>query len=471
MKVDFQDGSLRFVSENSKSQFAVIECDICRSGTNSHRMNISRRAIRASVPSVVGKPILASVNFEGTNFEGHEIDEIPVGFFDEEVTTPIKDGELYLRARGKIWKRYFPDVMKVFQYKQGKTDVSAELEILQGEEPTERNGHIDLFSLTGCTLLGVRPAIPGSEARVLTFAEIKKEYAKESEKPSERRESMAITYKIDTKELKHTPWGDVDKIQLRDKIMEAENRDELVKEVYALVEDGWQEAPSEHLKYPIMELDGETFYYNREALASALGYAKKENEEEVIKKVEALYEKFELELADEGEPAVTDEEIKEEVVDGEGDDEKAEEFSIRVLADLIACKNAVERLAFIKKLECKDEDANIVMAKVCELCDKLADLEKFKQEILAEKTEAGIANILSEVKPVLAKDDYAKIEKEAKDIAYEDLDLFRAKTKAFAFDNAIEKVQKFEDESIIKMGLPSTGERSEASIFEKILNK
>ena len=110
---------------------------------------------------------------------------------------------------------------------------------------------------------------------------------------------MATTYKVNKTELKGTPWGDVDKTALRNKVMKASNRDSLVKDVYALVEADWENSPSEHLKYPIMQLVGDTFYYNRGALASALGYAKKENETEVIKKVESLYRKFNLEDGEE----------------------------------------------------------------------------------------------------------------------------------------------------------------------------
>ena len=47
-----------------------------------------------------------------------------------------------------------------------------------------------------------------------------------------------------------------------------------------------------------MELVGDTFYYNRYALSSALAYAKQENETSVINKVEKLYKKFNLD--DEG---------------------------------------------------------------------------------------------------------------------------------------------------------------------------
>lgn len=113
------------------------------------------------------------------------------------------------------------------------------------------------------------------------------------------------TYKIDkSKEaMSDTPWGNIDKTELRNKIMEANNRDSLVKAVYMLVQDGWQDAPSERLKYPVMQIKGDSVVYNRDGLASALGYAKKENETEVINKVEAIYEKLGLGKEDDAEMA------------------------------------------------------------------------------------------------------------------------------------------------------------------------
>ena len=104
------------------------------------------------------------------------------------------------------------------------------------------------------------------------------------------------TYKIDkSKEAMSTAdWGDYDKATMRDKIMEAKNRDTLVKSVYLLVEDGWKDAPSEHLKYPVMMLDGDKFIYNRNALSSALAYAKQNDETEVVNKIKAIYKKLDL---------------------------------------------------------------------------------------------------------------------------------------------------------------------------------
>lgn len=104
------------------------------------------------------------------------------------------------------------------------------------------------------------------------------------------------SYKVDkSKEAMSTKdWGKVDKSTMRQKIMEASNRDKLVKDVYMLILDNWKEAPSEGLKYPVMELKGDTFVYNVNALSSALGYAKKENETSVVTKVEKIRKKLGL---------------------------------------------------------------------------------------------------------------------------------------------------------------------------------
>ena len=104
------------------------------------------------------------------------------------------------------------------------------------------------------------------------------------------------SYKVDkSKEaMSDDDWGSVDKASMRDKIMDASNKSSLVKSVYALVESGWEEAPSEKLKYPLMQLKGDTFVYNRGALSSALGYAKKEEETAVVSKIEKIYKKLGL---------------------------------------------------------------------------------------------------------------------------------------------------------------------------------
>lgn len=294
--ISFSVERAQLVSDSSDSQFATVGIDCCRSGWNYNNYFITKNAIKDSAESIKGKPVLVSVNSQGTDFQGHEVDEIPCGFFVEESPTIYEgaDGELYLYAVAKIWKNYFDDVMAIFQSKNGKTDVSMEIELVDGYFSED---NIDLFSFLGVTLLGVEPAISGAKAVVLSFADMKQMYKNSSLKDyskQRRRELFGKKLTVNKTELKDTPWGDVDKTKLRNAIMNASNCDEIVHSVYALVEDGWQDAPSEHLKYPLMQLVGDTLYYNRYALSSALAYAKQEHDDSVVSKIEKLYDKFKI---------------------------------------------------------------------------------------------------------------------------------------------------------------------------------
>lgn len=559
-RCNFEVDNFKVVEENSNSQFATLEIDVCRSGQNSHEMPISRSAIEYAANSIKGKPILAAFDILDTDFLGHEDNEQPVGFFVEEEPQIVEkeyDGnpELFIRAKGKVWKRYFDNAMNIFKRKGGKTDVSMEIDMLDFQEPENgKEGFINIFSILGCTLLGVKPAIRGAEAKVLSFAEIKDEYDKESSKSdlerfaNERMDKMAeVTYKINKTELKDTPWGDVDKTAMRNKIMKAINKATLVKSVYALVEDGWQDAPSEHLKYPLMQLVGDTFYYNRYALSSALAYAKQENETSVINKVEKLYKKFNLD--DEGgddknmaedktkdmseetlenqEPEVMEEQLESDDVedmseeemqdeeafadddkevdkadendepddnDPEGSDENAEEFEKSACSDdeeeMCDGKMSLDVNAYAgamlemlkaetdeqrdeaKKLGLSDDEKlNIVMEECYSIACELAELRQFRIDTLKEKTAFETTKILAEVKQDLPQDKYAELEAEAEKCQFEEVEEFRVKARAFAYEFGVKKKDKKKDEHI-RMGFDfGQSHNADTNVFVKILNK
>ena len=430
-----------------------------------------------------------------------------------------------------------------------------EIDMLDFQEPENgKEGFINIFSILGCTLLGVKPAIRGAEAKVLSFAEIKDEYDKESSKSdierfaNERMDKMAeVTYKINKTELKDTPWGDVDKTTMRNKIMKAINKATLVKSVYALVEDGWQDAPSEHLKYPLMQLVGDTFYYNRYALSSALAYAKQENETSVINKVEKLYKKFNLD--DEGgddknmaedkkkdmseetlenqEPEVMEEQLESDDVedmseeemqdeetfadddkevdkadendepddnDSEGSDENAEEFEKSACSDdeeeMCDGKMSLDVNAYAgamlemlkaetdeqrdeaKKLGLSDDEKlNIVMEECYSIACELAELRQFRIDTLKEKTAFETTQILAEVKQDLPQDKYAELEAEAEKCQFEEVEEFRVKARAFAYEFGVKKKDKKKDEHI-RMGFDfGQSHNADTNVFVKILNK
>ena len=216
------------------------------------------------------------------------------------------DGYLDAYVDVVLSKRYAKDAYDVF-VKDNNRSVSIEFNY---SHPEDDEYEVESYVIRGTTILGktVNPSVPKANITVTRFSEedADKFFAKVHNNSltvlkkfvEERKESMAEgkTYKIDkSKEaMSETPWGDVDKTELRNKIMEAKNKATLVKAVYMLVEDGWEDAPSEKLKYPVMEIKGDSVVYNRDGLSAALGYAKKENETEVIKKVEAIYKKLGL---------------------------------------------------------------------------------------------------------------------------------------------------------------------------------
>ena len=565
-RCNFEVDNYRLVEESSQSQFATLEVDVCRSGDNSHDMPISKEAIEQCANSIKGKPVLAAFQFADIDFGGHDFDEQPVGFFVEEEPEIIEKEhagktEKFIRAKAKVWKRYFENAMDIFKRKQGRSDVSMEIDMLDFQEPDNgHKGYINLFSILGCTLLGVKPAIQGAEARVLSFSEIKNEYDKESQGSdierfaNERRDKMAeVSYKINKTELKDTPWGEVDKTDMRNKIMKAINKATLVKSVYALVEDGWQDAPSQHLKYPIMQLVGDTFYYNRYGLASALAYAKQEGESAVVNKVKKLYNKFNLE-DDEGgddksmadvkkkmqeeevmedvkcadEEQMQDEEVMEDVLDNaedstedemcgnkmedeptedfsddeeevdkadendepddedaKGSDEKAEEFEDEpveemaldmnnyagAMLEMLKAENDEQRKEARELGLSNDDKMNVIMEECYSIACELAELRKFREDTINEKTDFEIAQVLASVKQDLPMEKYAELEAKSKECSYEDLEQFKLMAKAFAYENGVTRGQKKKD-THIRMGYDFGFKKDrKTNVFAQILNK
>lgn len=556
MNYNFAITDAEILNENKDSRFLTMECLVCRSGENSHRIPITRDAIKDAAPTLQGVPLLAEFTYDDNDFYGHGVyeEENMVGFFVEEEPQLVEqDGELYIKGKAKLWKRYFPQAVDILKRKNGEAPMSMEMECLDWEEATPtKDGIVNKFQFLGVTLLSVKPSIQGSKARVLSFSEMKDEYDKENQSElekfsEERRKFMAQKYKINKTELKTTPWGDVDKTAMRNKIMEASNKVTLVKSVYALVEDGWQDAPTEHLKYPIMELVGDTFYYNRYALSSALAYAKQENETSVINKVEKLYKKFNLD--DEGgddknmaedkkkkmseetlenqETEVMEEQVESEDVedmseeemqdeetfadddkevdkadeddepddnDPEDSDENAEEFEesecsdneeemcdgkmsldVNVYAgamlEMLKAETDEQRDEARKLGLSDDEKLNIVMEECYSIACELAELRQFRIDTLKEKTVFETTQILAEVKQDLPQDKYAELEAEAGKCQFEEVEDFRVKARAFAYEFGVKKKDKKKDEHI-RMGFDfGQSHKVDTNVFVKILNK
>lgn len=296
------------LEDYAEDEFSIARMGFLSTRPNSHELNISEDVLRQSAPSVLGKWVVADMTAiidAGTHTDNQTI----VGRVPENQTVEfVKDDDGYLRAYVDtiISKVYARDYCAMFEGDNDRA-VSVEMTVETSEED---ENEVLSFRIVGVTTLGhaIRPSCPQSNITFTRFSEedanaffnkVHKNSLTALEQFAESRKKLMAeskSYKIDkSKEaMSDKAWGDVDKTELRNKIMEAKNRSTLVKAVYMLIEDGWEESPSEHLKYPVMCFEGDTLVYNKGGLSSALGYAKKENETTVVNKINKIYKNLGL---------------------------------------------------------------------------------------------------------------------------------------------------------------------------------
>lgn len=540
----FSVDDIYLFTDDEDVDFALGEVYLLAEGNNSHKNPISLDVLKRDAHTMLGKFLIAKYSDFQKDVTTHTQDQQIVGYFpkDGKIQFKEKDGKTFAVFDVLISKLYATPVYQLFK-EHNFRNVSAEFSCIEQEEPDENGDNpIEKIMFHGCTILGLNytPSCEGAEMNIKRFsAESADDYYSKHNNSlklfSERRKKELAdkkTYKINEKELKDTPWGEIDKTDIRDKIMNAENRDELVKVVYGVVEDGWQEAPSEHLKYPLMQLVGDTFYYNRNALSSALTYAKQNDEQEVIDKVEKLYKDFDL--ADEGgekmaekkfdelegrevyavvirkvqehlgkdyfvnsiqddKVVVTNEETKERFdipaeihaeADGkefkvEIDFDKMEKSEVQKMGlnseAIMAMVNAetVEAREEAKKMVDKtDEQTNIIMEKVCAMACELEELRTFKTQKLNEEKNFAVDKIMANVKDDLSVEKYEELMEEGKNCEFEKIAEFESKVKSFAYDESKKKTKKKED--IIRMGFVGnvtneTKPTSKEDVFKKFL--
>lgn len=290
-------------------KFTVYKCCFLSTKPNAHKLNIGDSVLRKYADTILGNFLVAKVQFGDAM--SHEKDEIIYGYFprEQEVEFVEDDDVTKAYAYAVVSKRYSKEFNGIFEFDNLRNS-SVEMAV---ETDDDNENSVLSFDIFGLTCLGKRinGSCPDADIEMVRFTaeEADAYFAKNADAVSSlkqfvetRKQSMAEkkTYKVDkSKEsMSNDDWSEVDKADLRNKIMAASNRAKLVKDVYLLVENGWEDSPSENLKYPVMELSGDTFVYNRKALASALAYAKQNNEQAVVNKIEKIYKRLDLDDTD-----------------------------------------------------------------------------------------------------------------------------------------------------------------------------
>lgn len=321
---------------NDKNFLEIEIFAISDANPNRNKSHFTLESMQKGLESFNDKPILGFFNKQG-DFESHngrvaydpeeQVDywdnsngEQILGFIRQTDRKEIveRDGLHWICCTAMIYTQYnYKQVKKLL--KDRKKKVSVEIAVLDSEM-VDGVEHIKEFDLKGITILGSRNGIQvkeGIEGAGLSILEvfdaarfsgqkqtIIQAYSQlEDDEKNKEDGNLAIedfekALKVNkSKEaMSDTSWGDVDKAELRKRVVEASNFKEIADDVFLDLREGWEEGEVTKLKYPVMEIKGDELVYNRGALGSAKAYAEKNGEEEVLKKLKAIYEHLGLDF-------------------------------------------------------------------------------------------------------------------------------------------------------------------------------
>ena len=308
IKFQMEEIAPDWLNDYPEDKFTVFKTCFLSTQKNSHNLDISAEVLKRDAKTILGNFLVAKLQYGDAST--HLPAEIIYGYFPKEQDVEFEeteDGNVKAWAYCVVSKQYGQEFNEIFDL-QNLRNTSVEMKVKVVDDADE--GEVESFDIYGLTCLGlsIKGSCPDAMMTMIRFSQEDadayfskihehnltplKKFAKE------RKDNMAEnkSYKVDkSKEaMSEKAWGEVDKTDLRNKIMDAKNKNSLVKSVYMLVEEGWEDAPSDHLKYPVMCFEGDKLVYNRYGLASALAYARQENETAVINKIERIYKKLDI---------------------------------------------------------------------------------------------------------------------------------------------------------------------------------
>lgn len=324
------------VEEINNGDFLKLKLYAISDTVNRNGSEFLRDGFEESIPTIYNKPILAYFNKKIGDAEEHnsrmDIDqygdafydydydgaEKPVGVIPEsaDIYIEVVDGKNWVVINSAyVWVEYNKRLIEVIK-RQITKKVSVEIEAIDSweEDGIEK---IRVWKFLGITILGKdkygNPIEEGIEGAKLvldgyensnTFntykskfrfaisrnkdtysSDILEKYGVTSSgeknmfsKQDKYGTGKPISVDKSKEAVSNDSWGDVDKTSLRNTVLEAKNYKTLVKSVYLDVQDGWEESPSEKLKYPVMQYKNGKFVYNAGGLLSAQQYGEKYDE-------------------------------------------------------------------------------------------------------------------------------------------------------------------------------------------------
>lgn len=296
------------LSDYEDDEFAVAKMGYLSTKPNSHGLKISEKVLRENASTVLNKWLVADMT--GIVDAGtHTKEEKIVGRIPKEQDVEfVFDTNGYLRAYVDvvISKIYAKDFCKIFEEENNRA-VSVEMKVFCNEDDENL---VESFKIVGVTTLGkkIRPSCPDSDIKFTRFSEeeadkffakvhndsltVLKKFVEERKNKTDKKENL-VSHPIDTS--KDSVYeGEWDGQKAKQDLIKEKNFKTLAPKVCMKLESGWEDREITKLGYPVMMLHDGKWVYSTKGLASALGYAKKENETEVVNKIEKIYKKLGL---------------------------------------------------------------------------------------------------------------------------------------------------------------------------------
>ena len=302
------DSELKDFQEYDENKLAIAKICVLSTAPNSHQLNISEKVLRRDIGTIRGNFLVADMMYGDATT--HTPNEVPVGYFlpneDIEFEEVEKDGMKIVKAwaYAVLSKRYASAAYEMFVQDNHRA-TSIEMTV---ETPEDDEHEVLSFNAFGSTILGktVAPSCKDAEMSLVRFAEEAnnffdkkrdsinslKQFVEERKKKMAEQEKL-VSHPIDTsKEAMYD--GEWDGQKAKQDLVKEKNFKTLASKVCMKLEPGWEDREVTKLGYPVMMLHDGKWVYAVKGLSSALGYAKKENETEVINKVEKIYKKLGL---------------------------------------------------------------------------------------------------------------------------------------------------------------------------------
>ena len=308
-------------SEFSKALVKIMYADGNRNGSYFDKNMI----INKMIPTLFNIPVVGHYLKDKDDFGSHDskleinsdgtieyIDEtVPYGVVNEsseiswklitETNGAIHD---YLCCSCILWTGRYPQVQRVID--EGNHQ-SMEVNVFDGyDDKNDGLFHVTDAEFSALTILGenIEPCFESStiEKYSLNKEQFKQEFSLMLSDIKEqlsfiKQEDIGSGDKIEIDLTKDsadfdTSWGSVNKTSLKNKILKASNYKALVKACYLVLEDGWEDAPSDKLKFPVCLIKDDKLVLSAKGCESALSFLEKNTSESYYSSAKSKLKKY-----------------------------------------------------------------------------------------------------------------------------------------------------------------------------------